>query len=67
MPKKSAVIDYQKCNPSNCEKGICTSVLACSRKVLIQEGPYEKPDPPMICVGCGICVKECVHGAVILI
>jgi translation initiation factor RLI1 len=67
MPKKTAIIDYEKCKPALCEKGICAAVLVCDRGVLTQEKPDEKPDPPLLCVGCGICTQACLNGAVILI
>ena len=67
MPKKTAVIDYEKCSPGYCEKGICAAVLVCSRGVLTQEGPNEKPDPPMMCIGCGICTQACPKGAVLMV
>jgi len=47
--------------------GICAAALVCKRKVLRQEEPYEKPDPPMMCVGCGDCVQVCPGKAVIII
>ena len=67
MPKKIAVIAYDKCNPEICENGICLAVDVCKHKVMKQEKPFEKPDPPLICVGCGICVQACSKGAVVLI
>ena len=67
MPIKTAVINYQQCDPRRCDEGICAAVLVCERKVLKQEEPYEKPDPPMLCVGCGTCVIACPNNAVILI
>ena len=67
MPKKTAVIIYEKCNPTYCEEGICSAVVVCKQKVITQEEPFEKPDPPMLCVGCGSCVQACSNGAVVLI
>lgn len=56
MPKPMALVDYGKCQPEKCDRGICLAVLACPNKVLKQEAPYEMPDPnPAMCVGCGIC------------
>lgn len=66
MPSKTAVINYQLCDPTQCDGGICAAVMACERKVLKQDSPYEKPDPPMLCVGCGTCVPACIPKAVIL-
>lgn len=67
MPTKTAVINYQKCKPGNCKDGLCAAVLVCERKVIKQEAPYEKPDPPMLCVGCAACVAACQNKAIILI
>lgn len=55
-----AVLDYSKCHPENCDKGICLAALACPNKVLKQEAPYEMPEPnPTMCVGCGECALAC--------
>lgn len=65
MPKKMALIDYQKCQPKECEGGICLAVLACPKKLLSQEEPYEMPDPaPAMCLNCGLCVKACPMKAI---
>ncbi len=65
MPKKVAVINYQHCEPEDCEAGICQAVLACTRNLIKQESPFEMPDPyPNMCVGCAICVQACPKGAV---
>lgn len=67
MPKKTAVLNYQNCQPEDCENGVCSAVIVCRRHVLLQEEPYEKPDPPLMCVGCGICIPACSRKAIILI
>lgn len=60
MPKPRAMVDYRRCQPERCDKGICLAVLTCPRKMLKQEAPYEMPDPnPTMCVGCGICAQAC--------
>jgi ATP-binding cassette subfamily E protein 1 len=67
MPNRIAVVKYDKCKPEHCEKGICSAMLVCQRKVLKQEEPNELPDTPLLCVGCGVCVRACPIGAVILV
>jgi NAD-dependent dihydropyrimidine dehydrogenase PreA subunit len=67
MPKKSAVLNYSSCKPEYCKNGVCTAAAVCRHKVLKQEKPFEQPDPPMICIGCGICVQACERGAINLI
>jgi hypothetical protein len=39
------MLDYNKCHPEKCDKGICLAGLACPYKILKQEVPYEMPDP----------------------
>lgn len=67
MPKKTAAIQYQHCDPKFCADGVCLAVVACKRKVLKQDAPFEKPDSPMVCVGCGVCVLACQLQAVLLV
>jgi translation initiation factor RLI1 len=67
MSKKIAVVNYQKCKPEDCKGGVCTATIACKRKSLLQEIPFEMPDSPMICVGCGDCVQACPLEAVIMV
>lgn len=65
MPKKTVVVDYQACDPKQCENGICKAALVCKRKVLTQEAPYEMPDTkPNMCLSCSLCVQECPKSAV---
>ncbi len=68
MPKRRAIIDYDKCVPDKCapNDGICVAVRACSKKIMEQEEPYE---PPMIfhadiCQGCGDCSQACPLSAI---
>jgi translation initiation factor RLI1 len=65
MPKKTVVVDYRACDPTQCQDGICQAVLICERKVLTQEAPYEMPDTkaPM-CLSCALCVRECPKNAI---
>jgi len=60
MPGKTALVDYRRCEPDRCERGVCTAVLACPRKLLCQEAPYEAPmTDPFPCQGCGDCARAC--------
>ena len=68
MPKKTVAIDYKACEPEKCEDGICKAVLACEKKILTQEAPYEMPDvKASMCLSCANCVLACQQNAVILI
>jgi Fe-S-cluster-containing hydrogenase component 2 len=65
MPKKTVVIDYQTCEPDQCEGGICQAALWCERRVLTQEAPYEMPDANVsMCLSCALCMQACPKGAV---
>ncbi len=68
MPSKMAIIDFNKCNPEECdEAGICKASLACERKLLTQETPYEIPmTNPFLCRGCSDCIRTCPEGAIFL-
>jgi translation initiation factor RLI1 len=60
MPKKMAVVDYNKCRPEQCNSGKCSAALACPQKLLKQEELYQAPMPdPSICKGCADCVRAC--------
>lgn len=65
MPKKTIVIDYQACHPEQCENGICRAIQVCERRILTQEAPFEMPDSrPSMCLGCALCLRECLNGAI---
>lgn len=65
MPKKNVVVDYQACDPKQCGDGICKAALACERKVLTQEAPYDMPDTKAhMCLGCSLCMPACPEGAI---
>jgi translation initiation factor RLI1 len=65
MAGKLVLVNYNKCDPERCEGGICTAALACSRRLLRQEAPYEVPmGDPFLCRACGDCVRTCPLKAV---
>jgi len=66
MAKKLATVDYSKCNPERCDKGICLAVLECEYGSLIQQGPYDMPEvnPAKWCHGCAKCAKACPSEAI---
>ena len=68
MPKQMAMVNYRECHPEECEEGVCLAVLACPKKILSQEEPYEMPDPlPTMCLSCGLCVQACPRKAILLV
>ena len=67
MPKARAMIDFGKCHPDKCEKGICIAVAACEYKLLKQEAPFGIPLPnPSLCRGCGKCALACPYKAIVM-
>jgi ATP-binding cassette subfamily E protein 1 len=65
MPKTQVLLDYSRCDPSQCEDGICAAAQVCERKVLRQEKPGEMPDiQPALCLGCTDCLQACPQGAI---
>jgi translation initiation factor RLI1 len=65
MLSKVALVTYDKCRPELCPDGICQAALACKRKVLVQEKPYESPIPsPSVCASCNDCVRACPQNAI---
>ena len=64
MPQPKVMLNYQFCDPGNCENGICAAALVCERKVLKQEKPGELPDiSPLLCLGCIDCIPACSREA----
>ena len=60
MPKKVALVDFEKCRPDKCDKGICAAVQVCTHKLVKQEVPDDMPMfHPSTCKGCGECVRAC--------
>ncbi len=65
MPKKMVLVNYDKCQPEQCDSGTCKAVLACPHKLLQQEKPYEPPMPhPSLCRNCVRCVLACQAKAI---
>ncbi len=66
MPKKTVAIDYQACEPKNCDDGVCKAAQICEKKLLNQLEPYELPDikAPSLCLSCARCVVVCPNNAV---
>ena len=68
MPGKMALVDYNRCRPELCEKGVCPAAQACTRKMLRQEAPFGTPMPdPFMCKGCADCVRACPQKAIIIV
>lgn len=65
MPKRTILVNYHACNPKQCANGICMAALACERKVLTQEAPYEMPEAnASLCLGCSLCLRVCPQGSI---
>jgi translation initiation factor RLI1 len=65
MANKIALVNYNKCVPKNCESGVCSASRVCRYKLIKQENAYEAPmTDPMICRGCGDCVRACPWKAI---
>lgn len=65
MANKIAVINYNKCKPEECSGGVCEALIACRKKVLKQEEPYEAPFINTgLCSGCYECIPHCPKGAI---
>ncbi|MCK4221487.1 MAG: 4Fe-4S binding protein [Dehalococcoidia bacterium] len=53
-------IDFNRCDPGNCDKGICAAAGACPHRVFMQEKPYDFPMHYVArCQGCGLCSSAC--------
>jgi len=68
MPKKTALVDYEKCDPERCESGVCAAVLECEYRHLFQEHPYDPPEinPARWCHACADCVVACPLKAILM-
>jgi len=60
QPKLKVAVDYEKCHPERCDKGVCAAVLECPAKRWKQEEAYDLPYPIYgFCQECGTCVESC--------
>ena len=65
LQKQKVTVDYGKCHPEDCEKGVCQAVLVCPRKLWKQESPYDAPYPIFgFCEDCGKCIESCPNDAI---
>jgi len=63
--KVKVAIDYKKCDPRRCEKGICAALLVCPTKLIKQIEPYDHPYPIAgFCEECGKCLDACLLKAI---
>ncbi len=68
MPRKMALVVYDKCHPEQCDSGVCAAAMACTRKLLWQEAPHQIPIPnPAYCRACGDCVRACPAKAITIV
>lgn len=64
-PKLKVTVDYEKCHPERCDKGVCAAVSECPAKLWKQEEPYDLPYPiPGFCQDCSTCVESCPMKAI---
>jgi Fe-S-cluster-containing hydrogenase component 2 len=64
-PKVKITIDYKKCKPRKCNKGICAALQACPTKLIKQMEPYDYPYPTDgFCQECGKCSEACLFEAI---
>ena len=64
MAKPVALVRFDRCHPRECGDGRCAALLACTKKVLKQDGRGEMPYVLGPCVGCGECVTACPFEAI---
>ncbi len=66
MPK--ALLDQDRCRPTECTAGKCAVRQVCSVRAIYQEEPFE---PPMVdwsrCIACSKCVGACPVGAIAMV
>jgi ATP-binding cassette subfamily E protein 1 len=70
MKKRIAIIDKDKCHPTECGDHLCIKLCPVNRTGTdcIIEGHDTKAEiDEMLCTGCGICPKRCPFGAIEII
>lgn len=69
MPRKTVAINYQACEPKQCEQGICRAVAVCEKKLIKQHEPYDLPEvkAASLCLSCGDCAAICREEAIRII
>ncbi len=64
---KTALVEIEKCDPDQCELGVCAARKACPVKAVVQ---FDRGDSPQVdsslCRGCGKCLLQCPTRAIIL-
>lgn len=64
-PKVKISINYNRCDPKGCDKGICAAVVVCPTKLIKQ---IELRDYPFavagFCQECGKCSDACLLKAI---
>lgn len=69
MAKKTALVDYNKCDPERCNRGVCIAASHCEHGSLLQESPQEVPEinPTKWCHGCAKCATACPLNAIVML
>lgn len=63
--KVKITIDYKRCDPRGCDKGVCAALLDCPTKLIKQIEPYDYPYPISgFCEECGRCLDACLMKAI---
>jgi len=64
-PKVKISIDYKRCDPRRCDKGVCATRLVCPTKLTKQIEPRDYPYPVAgFCQECGKCSDACLLKAI---
>ena len=64
-PKVKIIIDYKRCDPKRCDRGVCAALLDCPIKLIKQIEPYDYPYPIAgSCQECGKCSEASLLKAI---